>query len=130
LKFDGQLVTLLKKSETKDQNKKKARKLKEWFEIDAFWRHFLLNETARFGQNGAVSCTVKKREREKEANGAVLNGAVSLLLPLHAQRTGEEKAIMFPCNATIFLSLCPHHPGAALHLDETGQGGLSLSSCL
>jgi hypothetical protein len=33
----------------------------------------------------------EKREREKEANGVVLNGTISLLLPLDAQRTGEEK---------------------------------------
>jgi hypothetical protein len=94
-----------------------------------------------------------------------LNGTIDLLLPLDVQRTGEEEAIMFPCNATISISLCPHlskntrhnpyphslaimmkkregmpHPAAAgvggcaeatprhpaLHLDETGQGGLSL----
>jgi hypothetical protein len=41
----------------------------------------------------------KKRERER-ANGAVLNGTISLLLPLDAQRTGEEEAF-FP----LFFSL-------------------------
>jgi len=54
-----------------------------------------------------------KKKREKEANGAVLNGTISLLLPLHAYRTGEEEAIMFPCNATISLSfhpICPRKP--------------------
>jgi hypothetical protein len=34
---------------------------------------------------------------------------------LDAQRIGEEEAIMFPCNATISLSLCPHLPKNTQH---------------
>jgi hypothetical protein len=30
-------------------------------------------------------------KREREANGVVLNSTISLLLPLDAQRTGEEE---------------------------------------
>jgi len=33
----------------------------------------------------------REREREREANSVVLNGTISLLLPLDAQRTGEEE---------------------------------------
>ena len=50
----------------------------------------------RFGQIGVVSCiSLEKKERER-ANGAVLNGTISLLLPLDAQRTGEEEAFSLP----------------------------------
>jgi hypothetical protein len=28
-----------------------------------FWHHFLLNETARFGQNNTVSSTIKKKAK-------------------------------------------------------------------
>ena len=60
-----------------------------------FGASFCLNKTVHFGQNGTISCiSLKKereREREKEANGVVLNGTISLLLPLDVQRTGEEK---------------------------------------
>jgi len=40
----------------------------------------------------AFHCQKKKRE----ANGAVLNGTISLLLPLDTQRTGEEEAFSLP----------------------------------
>ena len=52
----------------------------------------------------------EKEKEKKKANGALLNGTIDLLLPLDVQRTGEEEAIMFPCNATISISLCPHLP--------------------
>jgi len=39
--------------------------------------------------------TGKKRKKKEEANDAVLNDTISLLLPLDAQRTGEEEAF-FP----------------------------------
>jgi len=81
---------------------KKTRKLKEWFEIDAFWRHFLLNETTCFGQNGVVSCTVKKKE--KEANGAVLNGTISLLLPCTRKEQGKKRLLCSPATP-LFPSL-------------------------
>jgi len=45
-----------------------------------------------FGQNGAVSCISLKKKKKKEANGAVLNGTISLLFPLATQRIGEENA--------------------------------------
>ena len=45
--------------------------------FNTFCRPFLLNETARFVQNGAVSCTVHtKKEEEEDRNGAVLNGTI------------------------------------------------------
>jgi len=56
-----------------------------------------------------------EKKRKKEANGVVLNGTINLLLPLDVQRTGEEEAIMFPCNATISISLCPHLPKNTWH---------------
>jgi hypothetical protein len=58
-----------------------------------FGASFCLNKTVHFGQNGTISCISLKREREreKEANGVVLNGTISLLLLLDAQRTGKEK---------------------------------------
>jgi hypothetical protein len=93
LKSGGQLGTRLKKSKTKDHSEK-ARKLTH------FGASFRLNEMTRVGQNGVVSCiSLEKKERER-ANGAVLNGTISLLLPLDAQRTGEEEAF-FP----LFFSL-------------------------
>jgi hypothetical protein len=56
-----------------------------------------------------------KKKEEKEANGAILNDTLSLLLPLDTQKIGEEEAIMFPCNAIISLSLCPHLPKNTRH---------------
>jgi hypothetical protein len=60
-----------------------------------FGASFCLNETVCFGQNDTISCISLKRERERErereANSVVLNGTISLLLPLDAQRTGEEE---------------------------------------
>ena len=41
----------------------------------------------------------RKKKREKEANGVVLNGIISLLLPLDAQRIREKEAfvpLLFP----------------------------------
>ena len=56
-----------------------------------------------------------KKKKKKKANGALLNGTIDLLLPLDVQRTGEEEAIMFPCNATISISLCLHLPKNTRH---------------
>jgi hypothetical protein len=55
--------------------------------LTRFCRLFLLNETARFVQNGAISSTVHKKRTQ---NGAVLNDTVCLLLPLDVQKTREE----------------------------------------
>jgi len=41
----------------------------------------------------AFHCHKKKK---REANGAVLNGTISLLLPLDTQRIGEEEAFSLP----------------------------------
>jgi hypothetical protein len=41
----------------------------------------------------------RKKKREKEANGVVLNDIISLLLPLDAQRIREKEAfvpLLFP----------------------------------
>jgi hypothetical protein len=48
---------------TKMQN---ARKLEDWLEIWRFGASFHLNETKRFGQNDAVPCILKKKQRERD----------------------------------------------------------------
>jgi hypothetical protein len=48
--------------------------------------------------------TAEKKKKKEEANGAVLNGTISLLLPLDTQRTGEEEAFSLPF---FILSLSP-----------------------
>jgi len=55
----------LKKSETKDQNAKRAQ-IEGLTCSLALWRHFHLNETARFRQNDAVSCISKKKKRKNK----------------------------------------------------------------
>jgi hypothetical protein len=51
-------------------------------------------------QNSVISCiSLEKKEREKEANGVILNGIISLLLLLDPKRTREEQAfvpLLFP----------------------------------
>jgi hypothetical protein len=58
--------------------------------LTRFCRLFLLNETTRFGQNGAVSCTVHVKKKQKDPNGAVLKGTVGLLLPLDVRGRGRR----------------------------------------
>jgi hypothetical protein len=56
----------LKKSKTKDQNAKRAQIEGLILNLTRFGAKIHLNETARFGKNDVVSCTViykKKRER-------------------------------------------------------------------
>jgi hypothetical protein len=48
----------------------------------------------------------KNETKKKEVNIAVLNGTISLLLPLDTQRTGEEGAV-FPCVLLLSLSQNP-----------------------
>ena len=61
----------MKKSETRDQNTKRAQIEGRNLNLTRFGAFFLLNETARFDQNGAVSFTVAKKKTEAQ-NGAVL----------------------------------------------------------
>jgi hypothetical protein len=57
-----------------------------------------------------------KKKRE-EANGAVLNGTISLLLPLDTQRTGEEEAFFLLFFYPFSLSQNPKNqrPDLSLH---------------
>jgi hypothetical protein len=76
-------------------------------------RHVLV-KTAPFH---AFHCTLKKKQKKKrKANDAVLNGTISLLLPLDAQRTGEEEAFS-PCFFILSLSQNPKNqqPDWSLH---------------
>ena len=57
--------------------------------LTPFYLLFLLNETARFFQNGTVSCTV--HVNKKDPNGAILNGTVGLLLPLDMRGRGRRR---------------------------------------
>jgi hypothetical protein len=61
--------------------------------------------------------TEKKKKEEEEANGAVLNGTISLLLPLDTQRTGEEEAFSLPFFYPFSLSQNPKNqrPDLSLH---------------
>jgi hypothetical protein len=46
----------------------------------------------------------KEKRKKKEVNGVVLNNTISLLLPLDAQRTGEEEDFV-PLHLLLSLSL-------------------------
>jgi hypothetical protein len=72
-----------------------------------FGASFRLNETTRFSQNEVVSCiSLKKKEKKKkEANSAILNGTISLLFPLDAQRTREEEDFSPASSRSFIISL-------------------------
>jgi hypothetical protein len=79
----------------------------------------------RFIQNSAVSCTVHtKKKKEKDLNGAVLNGTVGLLLPLDARSRGRRR-FFFLCFPPPFLSQNdtdqPHLPKTTFHVLEGQQ---------
>jgi hypothetical protein len=59
--------------------------------------------------------TGKKRSK----NGVVLNGTMCLLLPLDAQRTGEEESFV-PCFSPLSLSLSqyPKKPDKTPYMPE------------
>jgi hypothetical protein len=52
----------LKKSETKDQNAKRTQIEGLILNLTRFGSKIHLNETARFGKNDVVSCTVTKKK--------------------------------------------------------------------
>jgi len=56
-------------------------------------------------------------EKKKEANGAVLNGTISLLLPLDIQRTGQKEAFSLPFFYPFSLSQNPKNqrPDLSFH---------------
>jgi hypothetical protein len=58
----------LKKSNTKDQNKKKSTQIEGLiWNLTCFGANFGLNEMARFGKNDDVSCiSLEKKERKKK----------------------------------------------------------------
>jgi hypothetical protein len=79
----------------------------------------------RFIQNSAVSCTVHtKKKKEKDLNGAVLNGIMGLLLPLDARSRGRRR-FFFLCFPPPFLSQNdtdqPHLPKTTFHVLEGQQ---------
>ena len=72
----------------------KMKKRTNWrpdFESDAFWRQFPFKWKCMFWENGVVSYISKKEKEKRRINGVVLNGTISLLLPLDAKRTVEEE---------------------------------------
>jgi hypothetical protein len=79
----------------------------------------------RFIQNSAVLCTVHtKKKKEKDLNGAVLNGIMGLLLPLDARSRGRRR-FFFLCFPPPFLSQNdtdqPHLPKTTFHVLEGQQ---------
>jgi hypothetical protein len=66
-----------------------------------FWRHFLLNETARFGQNNTVSSTIKKKPK----HCCLELHYRSSSFPRHAEAREEE--VSLPYNTTLSLSPPP-----------------------
>jgi len=67
LKFNDQLGTWLKKSNTKDQKKKSTQIEGLIWNLTCFGANFGLNEMARFGKNDDVSCiSLEKKERKKK----------------------------------------------------------------
>jgi hypothetical protein len=96
LKFDGQFKKRDLIEEIQNQGPKcKSAKIKGLIlNLTCFGASFHLNKTACFAKNGAF-CEKQRRFIhfffKKSKNGVVLNDTICLLLPMDAQRTGEEE---------------------------------------
>ena len=68
---------------------------------------------------------IKKKKKEKARNGVVLNDTIAFLLPLDAQKTGEEEGFVLLFSPMFLLSLSllklKKTPTQVLHLPEYWQ---------
>jgi hypothetical protein len=88
----------LKESENKDQNEKRAHIKGLILNLTRFDPKIHLNETVRFRKNSAVKLsTYKKKKKEKKQKRCRFERHHMSLLPLDAQRTGEEDFFFLLC---------------------------------
>ena len=83
----------------------------------------------RFIQNSVVSCTVHaKKKKEKDLNGAVLNGIVGLLLPLDARSRGRRRFFFLCFHRHFSLKTTPTNPTCPKQLSTCWRGSSTMAA--